>query len=209
MSPCVSRDRNSEVMSYRQDIKNYRLHFDRNNKTATLYLADGGTRLYKKNKRLLGFWNGVYRRCDGLGREYLLAEEISASGQKTLYHYDDTSMTVQHVNPAGDKVFAELKIHQLAGAPYFRIKAEGSDNKEIRYHGVSKKRRCYLNTINRDDYPRVACNYTKDTTSKNHFLESMGFIWKRRIKGCLLFTRKVFQWSYRKTSIGLQSKRDL
>ena len=119
-NPSYQSKEQSAATSYRTNIGNNRLVFDTKNKTARLFLPNGGQRLYKaKPKRLRDkcniFFSGIYF-------QYLLAEEVSASGQRIVYTYvDEKRLIIDQMNHAKTKTFARLILQQVKDHPTFKI----------------------------------------------------------------------------------------
>lgn len=172
LEPETQKDQNSEIMSYRYNPENNRLSIDKKTKTATLYLADGGKRLYKLHKRPTFSIHTIVKDLKGLGSEYLLDHEISSSGSRTSYSYSEEGekLVVKKTNPSGTKVFSEITINQTHNYPNFKITATTSDKKEINYFGTALKKRCHLRSITREDRPSEMIDYEYDKTLKKHWL---------------------------------------
>lgn len=94
-------------ISGRTDIRNHRLVLTRNPKSppafiaATLYLGNGGKRIYKINRKDPGASKWLF----------LLEEEIKPNGNRVLYSYDDSDRLkeIKTQNPTKSKVYASAR----------------------------------------------------------------------------------------------------
>ena len=161
----------SSAKSYRTNLSNNQLVFDTKKKTAKLYLADGGQRLYKaKPKRIRDrvniFFSGIYY-------EYLLAEETSASGQKTVYTYGDNRLIIEQMNRFKTKIFGRIILTQVKDYPTFKIEAITSDGEKFEYHGEAVVARSHLDKVVRPGIPEEKYTYKKNKTPIKCWMETI------------------------------------
>jgi RHS repeat-associated protein len=172
MKPNGYDKQNAHIRSSRNDLNKNRLTFDRNNKTATLHLADGGKRIYKLSvgRYFLEKTAGTFR---GIGHEYTLSEEVFSSGQKTKYVHTHKKLSVQKVSPSGNKVFSSINLKRIKAPPYLRIEAKSSDNKKIYYRAKKLGGCSYLETVFSVGMQNEVFSYKKDSTDLNHWLKTI------------------------------------
>jgi hypothetical protein len=125
LKPEKKRGSSSGIISGRLNPNNHRLRINYKEGTAIIYLADGGKRIYKGDPR---DWKDKvldYNLLEGTRdlRHYLLQEEISPSGQRTLYQYSDDGQQIQilQCNPTGTKVYSWVSIRQANKKPPFCV----------------------------------------------------------------------------------------
>ncbi len=119
MRPEGKRGQSVGVISGRLNPSNHRIHLNYKKGEATVYLADGGKRIYKGNPRSLKDKiadNRLYDFTRDL-RYYLLQEEISSSGQRTVFDYDQAGkrISITQYNPTGTKIYASIVIAKMDG----------------------------------------------------------------------------------------------
>ena len=157
MHPKEVPDQKSEVMNYRENPLNNRLHLDPKKRCAILYLADGGKRTYKMTKPLAGKIGRFFGWKKGIGSEYVLEQEISSSGHITKYENKQESKTLVFSNP-----FSTIELRQIRDYPNFKVTASGSDKKMMHYSGRAINRRCHLTKIEQEGIPTAAVSYIED-----------------------------------------------
>ncbi len=157
--PRCNPKQRSDVMGYRSNTANNRLVFHTKKKSATLYLCNGGKRIYKAlPKRMRDkvniFFSGIYY-------EYLLEEEISPSGQRTTYNYCDVlrSLRINQMNYSKTKTFASVFLRQVNDYPNFKILATTSDGNCFEYYGQAIASRCHLDQVSKPGFPVEKYSY--------------------------------------------------
>lgn len=172
MQSDVNTNGNAHVQSYRENVDNNLLHFDRKHKTATLHLANGGKRIYQPSR---GFSRFFEHGIKGIWAQYLLVEEISPSGGRTLYHYseDKKKLTVSKVNPSGDKVFSKIEVQRLNYCPDFKIRATCGDGKVFNYSGVRYTDQPFLSAVCSEGRQKESIYYVKDSETEKVYLSNI------------------------------------
>ena len=157
--PVMNPEQRSDAMTFRSNPANNRLVFDTKKKTAKLYLCNGGNRIYRalpkrKRDKINIFFSGIYY-------EYLLAEEISPSGQRTIYTYCDVSKSIriEQKNFCRTKTFASAWIRQVDDYPNFKIVAITSDGSCLEYKGQAIASRCHLDQLSKPGWPVEKYSY--------------------------------------------------
>lgn len=177
MKPEVFENQRSEVMSYRLNSNNHRLHVNYKKGKATLYLANGGKRTYQgeprgKIEKLANKWRFNFERSQ---RHYLLQEEVSSSGQKTVYKYPEkeNKVKIQQVNPANNKIFSTISLKQIDDESPFHIRISTSDRKNFDYRGSSIDDQDYLAKVTSDIRPMEQIAYNQSKNLMGAYLETI------------------------------------
>ena len=153
----------SEYMTYRLNPNNHRLHLNYKKGEAILHMANGGKRIYKGPRK--GFVDKLadYNlfNFERSARHYLLQEEISPSGQKTLYIYSDDKKAIKilQVNPSNTKVYSGLSLRQMNQHRPFYIHIATSDKQYLAYFGQSIEDRDYLSKVTSSLRPSESISY--------------------------------------------------
>ena len=168
MEPKEEENQKSQVTNYRENPLNNKLHIDRKNKCAILYLADGGKRRYKMTKPLAGKVGQFFGWKKGVGSEYLLEEEISSSGHVTKYTYQDNGKTLIVAN-----AFSRVILHQTSDYPNFKIITRGSDEKKLFYLGKAINKRCHLMTMGGEGLSCSNYSYVEDPKTKKLWADNI------------------------------------
>ena len=154
------------VISGRLNPNNNTLYVNYKDGTAIVDCADGGRRIYKGSVR--SFKDSFVDHIDPSLhpfernlRHYLLQEEVSPSGQITLYEYGDRTVKISQLNPSRTKTYSSVFIEELHHKPPFSIKITTSDQREIRYDGWSFKNQEYFNFVANGTSILDEISYTK------------------------------------------------
>ncbi|MCH9811893.1 hypothetical protein K0U07_03910 [bacterium] len=154
----------SAASSYRENPINDKLTFVRNDKDATLELADGTKRYYKKHGKKTTWKDtvaGYYRK---LGYQYRLIKEVAPSGEVTLFEYKkNKSVLIKKVNPHNENVISWIRITLEAGQNHY-LKVETSDQKVLYYHLTylgDKRNALYLASLKKPGCKTLSFSYTK------------------------------------------------
>ena len=101
----------SFLTGYRNNPKNNKITFYRNEKKATVRLSDGSVRYYVKNGRgrTLGYKiHGLFWK---LGFRYRLEKEVSANGEVTVFEYGDNCVTIKKIGAASNIVMSWIRVY--------------------------------------------------------------------------------------------------
>lgn len=163
------------VISGRLNSNNNILHINYKKGKAVIELANGGKRIYRGDHRGvrdalkdINFYN-FERKV----RNYLLQEEISPSGQRTFYEYNDDLSKIQitQSNSRGTKTYCHVEIKDQSQKPPFKVRIKTSDNRKIFYTGWSFKNQDYLETAESETGLSNIMSYRQTRKSRGASLE--------------------------------------
>lgn len=159
LKPTNSVSQASGKLSSRTNSQNNLLQIDLKEGVATLYLPDGGQRIYRGPS--LHEYNN-----NSLGKAfYLLDTEKLPSGHQLRYIHDKKTTHLRRIestNPAGNKVYAAIDIDYFESEkrkPY-EIKFKASDGKQLHYKTTRHEDREYINEMHSNCRPREKFNLT-------------------------------------------------
>lgn len=159
LKPTNSVSQASGKLSSRTNSQNNLLEIDLKAGVATLFLPDGGQRIYRGPS--LHEYNN-----NSLGKAfYLLDTEKLPSGHQLRYIHDKKTTHLRRIestNPTGNKVYATIDIDYFASEKQkpFEIKFRASDGKQLHYKTTRHEDREYINEMQSNCRPREKFNLT-------------------------------------------------
>lgn len=146
------------MLSARKNPAHNVLKFNIRQQKATLYLPDGGVRVYKD----LGWYAS--------DRPYYLAlvSETTPSKHNICYVYKKNSNEIKNIfvrNPAGTKIFATASFKfvkldvGMKNSDHFHFQITTSDNSVFNYRSVGIKQRSYLSSIKSNRRPEESSEF--------------------------------------------------
>lgn len=152
------------MISGRFNPNNHRLHLNYKKGNATVYLADGGKRIYKgtprsfKDKIVDSHTYDFERNL----RYYLLQEAVSPSGQRTVfrYEYEGKHIHVTQYNPKGTKIYASIVIEQMNTESPYCIFVLSNTGQYVKYTGNSFKKQNTLSSVETTSDPSQLLTYS-------------------------------------------------
>ncbi len=165
-------------LNSRQDPQNNLIIITKKQESATVFLPNGGKRLYRLSK------NGDRASTD---KWFCLSEEILPSQHRIRYFYntDDNLERVALLNPAGNKILAQYSIEINRQKIPYRFKIRTSDQKELDFQALEHERRDYLRDISNSHGPKYSYSYT-------HGRQGIG----ARVQSCEVAGQKRYFYHY-------------
>ncbi len=146
----------SGALTARTNSKNNVLEIDLKTYDATLYLPDGGFRIY--------YGENLYPNHAPKGGQfyYLLQEEaLPSTPQRIYYHYDKKRRLeeIVYTTVHRDKIFSSIRLHHQGSSKPFPIELSCSDGKTLSYRAQEFKNRFYLNCTQSSGKPLETIAY--------------------------------------------------
>lgn len=195
MKPKVREGENSLSMNYRSNSNNNRLHFDRKNGVATLYLANGGKRHYQAKERTRTLGEKIKGHFRGLEHEYYLWSEKSPSKTSTLFLRSENNRECVITKYSSDtnKFFSTIKMQRLNKSLNFKIKATCGDGKVVNYFGKILGKGSLLSSIDIDGRPKEDISYTENNTTSPNRIEDISLDGNNTLKVTYAYGGKVME----------------
>jgi RHS repeat-associated protein len=171
----------SGVISGLNNPKNHELEINYKKGKATLKLADGSRRIYKGRERGIvdHLADKAVINVERDIRNYLLQEEISASGQVTCYEYIEgiekgiIKILMSKKNPAKTKTYSWILLEKIRTKTPFKYKVTTSDQREVFYEGMVDKDCEYLTCVDNKMNISDEYSYTKLRSSRGSSLKKI------------------------------------
>jgi hypothetical protein len=146
LKPTNSASQASGKLSSRTNAQNNLLQIDLKEGTATLFLPDGGQRIYRGSSLHAPNGNPLRKTF------YLLDTEKLPSGHQLRYIHDKKTTHLQRIesiNPAGNKLYAAVDIDYCPSEKQkpFEIKCRASDGKQLHYKTIRHEDREYIHEM--------------------------------------------------------------
>lgn len=159
LKPMSSISKASGKLSSRTNSQNNLLEIDLKAGVATLFLPDGGKRIYR-GPSLHKYNQNSLRKAF-----YLLDTEKLPSGHQLRYIHDQKTTylkRIESINPAGNKVYAAVDIDYFPSEKHkpFEIKFRASDGKALHYKTTRHEGREYINEVHSNCRPVEKFNLT-------------------------------------------------
>lgn len=168
------------------DSKNNLIEFNHRKQICTVLLPDGGRLIYKP------FRKDPYISHNT--RLFHLQEEITPSGHRICYYYDNTQQlqSIQAKNPSGTKVYAWIRLERFNSDAPYPLKITTSDGKIFDYTGMEHNNCEYLKEVRSNCRFDEHLDYTEGRGGMGARLQSASF------QGQLQFFAEYYRPSNRK-----------